>query len=93
MEEDLEATEREDILDLYKGEIEYVKSIIRGEDDDFIDNDDNIIEPETYLKTLKQHYKSILNCPKLNYDSYMTKLTNLQEKHYNDTTEVCKKLK
>lgn len=77
---DLKESERLDTIDLYEGEIEYIKSL--SEDDDFIEQDYKVEKPKALIKKLKREIEIIKEDKNFNYVKYWKRLNQITEPHY-----------
>jgi hypothetical protein len=83
---DLSESERLDTIDLYEGEIEWIKSL--SEDDDFIDQDFIIERPKILIKKLKNEIEIIKEDKNFNYVKYWKRLNRITEPHYIELTAI-----
>jgi hypothetical protein len=77
---DLRESERLDTIDLYEGEIEWIKSL--SEDDDFIEQDYKVEQPKALIKKLKKEIEIIKEDKNFNYVKYWKRLNRITEPHY-----------
>ena len=83
---DLKESERLDTIDLYEGEIEWIKSL--SEDDDFIEQDIKVEQPKILIKKLKKEIELIKEDTKFNYIKYWKRLNRITEPHYIELTSL-----
>ena len=82
---DLEGYEKDDVIDMFLGEIEYLKN--KDEMSDFIVDEIQINDIERVIQIMENEVSDLINDEEFTYDKYMDRLYSIRTVFYIENEE------